>query len=413
MPFDNKILLGAWLNAIGRDESYATTLTNENSFICSSHFSIDDYVLENGIYEISPSAIPSKNIGCENSTINSSTVTNGNNELNNYNQSTYNNTNNESITKYIKQEQHYETLTSSDYPMIIDVQGGSGYPNYLNNGTFSNNFNENESMDVTNVSSNTIHNNSNFNIDNRIINQICEPSTINISPKFTTNRTVVLPTKDNDPRMLINNQHYISTSTNNIHNELSSNVQIVDVMGNDVIENNYLDVPASIPFESPNKPKFKIKSTKSIMSKSTSVNLQENNINSNAWITNSLSGYKYKLPNKFFKKLQTFARKNRRLVSKVKTLMTRNQDLLDTEIKYLELKAKVLETEEKLLKNGINTLEYSAFQRDNDNGEISKDNNDIEYDVLVECKLNEINNKSSSNNNSMLQSTNYSELARN
>ncbi|VVC37974.1 Hypothetical protein CINCED_3A017167 [Cinara cedri] len=120
------------------------------------------------------------------------------------------------------------------------------------------------------------------------------------------------------------------------------------------------------------------------------------------WILNNPRQAKYKehLPAKFHKKLEYLAQENRRLFAKCKTLMTSKRILLDTETKYLQLKNKVLETEEILLEKGLNTSELSVFRLAKDTIEIPKD---VEHQVLLECKLAEVNNQLY--NNSASQST--------
>lgn len=414
LPLDNGPLLDAWINAMGCDESFVPT---ENSFICSSHFSIDDYVLENGIYEINQSAIPSKNLRCDNPDINLSTVTNGNNGLNNCEESIYN-TATQSYNKYIKQENNINVLYEPiPTPIVINLQ--ANFPRDYNfeslnsnKGILSKNSAENKSMMINNISNNALHNSSNVTIDKNINNQIRNSSNIvesntRITPKFKTTRNTILYKKNNQRRL---NQMHLLANTNTIHNNPSSDVQIVEMIDDNINTSNYMSVPASIPLDSTNESTFHTHSTKKVISNSTN-DSRGNQFNSNAWVTNPLYEYKQNLPNQFLNKLKLLARKNRRLVAKVKKLMTTKQDFLDTQIKYLELKTKVLETEEKLLQNGINTSEYPAFNLANDE-EISKDN-DIEYDVLVECKLNELNDKLPSNNNSNLQTTNYSTSTKN
>jgi hypothetical protein len=56
-PLHNVALLYAWLKAMDYDNSFDIT---ENTLICSAHFKNDDFILENGSYDISPTAIPSK-----------------------------------------------------------------------------------------------------------------------------------------------------------------------------------------------------------------------------------------------------------------------------------------------------------------------------------------------------------------
>lgn len=69
-PLDNPKLLNEWINAIGFDDHYTVS---QNTLICSDHFVDDDYVLENGTYELSQSAIPLK-FNYRNKSIESSNV---------------------------------------------------------------------------------------------------------------------------------------------------------------------------------------------------------------------------------------------------------------------------------------------------------------------------------------------------
>lgn len=81
-PFGNERLLEEWINAIGFNDYL---MISQNTLICCEHFTQDDYVLENGSYELSTSAVPSK-FDCRYESIESSNVvepTTDFNEINN------------------------------------------------------------------------------------------------------------------------------------------------------------------------------------------------------------------------------------------------------------------------------------------------------------------------------------------
>lgn len=169
------------------------------------------------------------------------------------------------------------------------------------------------------------------------------------------------------------------TSHNNSSNEFVEDIFVDINQGAEV--NNFIINSPSICLPSSHN----IKTVKTVVSNKSTTNVKS------TWELNSNAIPKYKIPDSFLKKLKLLGQKNRRLCSKVRNMASRKQDLVDLQIKYVKLKLAVLETEDKLLLNGVDTSEYSAFRIVNEDKETPTPK-DIEYDCLLEYKLEELKN---------------------
>jgi len=127
---------------------------------------------------------------------------------------------------------------------------------------------------------------------------------------------------------------------------------------------------------------------------------RRNNIQSNQYNTNvgahvfidmqnqNEVQYVHHISEKFQERLRTLEQINSKLVSRINQMAVREKSFHDIYIKYLALKDKVLETEEKLLLNGIDTSEYSAFDKEEQEDSDVEIIEDTKFEVLLECELN-------------------------
>lgn len=344
-PLNNRSLLEIWLNKIGADETFVPT---EDSVICSAHFRINDYVKENGIYGISPLAFPTvylKEGDCD-------------------------------VHSFMDDEDDTQTMT----PIVIHVRGKESSDSNVEN-LNSNEVTSSKYYTLDECVDNTVHKNSqNYeemhgSSNGNISHYVDSISNCNISKNMQPSQN------DN---LEVSNQMYITIDTNQY--EMSSS-----------------NVDSNKSFENSTSKLRKFRKLKSIDNTTSSFNVKNKCSNRSVISTDSKQTqtnpeqrssnepklqYKKEIPEKFVNQLRMYARKNKRLIAKLKSVTTRQQDLLDTKIKYLVLKEKVLETEEKLLAYGIDTTEFPAFRFTNSNNQPSS--RDPEYDVLLECTLEEI-----------------------
>lgn len=297
-PIHNEKLALTWLFAIGLDDTFQLT---QNTSICSAHFSNTDYVLENGTFELSDSAVPSV------------------------------------------------------FKMEVDVNENDEFNNDDVGITYS-------STDSTTVVNVLEHYN---------------------KPYITQN---MISSQKNIPE--VSSQMYLSTNTNKYQNGLLSDIHSVEMIGDNSIN------------------KSKNLRNKLTVSVPTSVS-KTNELQSR--ISYPTPKYKHNLHNKCCKKLKLMTRQNQRLLSKIRKMATRQHDILDFKIKFLELKDRVIETEEQLLNLGVDTSIYSAF---NVKDGLPKIPSDVGFDILIECKLEELNEQLASTSNSVSQ-TNMQALAEN
>lgn len=302
-PIHNEKLALTWLFAIGLDDTFQIT---QNTSICSAHFSNTDYVLENGTFELSDSAVPS-------------------------------------VFKIEAEVNENDEVNDDDVVM---------------------NYSSTDSTTVVNVLEH-------YNKLHCIQKGIPETS----------------------------NQMYLSANTNKHQNGLSSDIHSFEIIRDNTGASNSLNTSNLIN-------KSKNLGNKLTMSVPTSVS-KTNELQS--IISYPIPKYKHNLHNKCCKKLKLVTRQNQRLLSKIRKMATRQHDILDFKIKFLELKSKVFETEEQLLNLGIDTSIYSAF---NMKDGLPKIPSDVGFDILIECKLEELNDQLASSSNSVSQ-TNGQALAEN
>jgi len=401
-PMDNRPLLLEWLKAIGYDETFKVT---QNTLICSAHFEITDYVLENGSYEISTTAIPKLKYE----------------------------------TQIIDRPVRFKT------PIIVEVRGGYhpkiGYVN-----SAGSNCNENESANITNMIESSIE----TSLNNIGSNQ-CQNDNVEISDQ--NDNVEVLDQNDNVEVSDQNDNVKVSDQNDNIEvlyqNELSPKINSslvnngasvssidspspalnstnrsqrngnlrqmnhkylflnnVNKNRNNCANTSYMHSPKH-KLNVTNKSKYRVNNVCSTRKSLLNTRLSARQKHKWLYMWTSVIKPSTKcicpLLRKNCKKLTQTRIQNRTLNTKIKRLTTRKRDVLDFKLKYLELKAKLLETEEQLLNCGVNTNKYSVFHISTDSHEIPKN---VDYDVLLECKLDEMN-ESSTNCGITLQSVEF------
>lgn len=350
----NRQLLLNWLEAIKYDETFELT---QNTVICSAHFLSSDYVVENGTYELSDTAVP----------------------------------------KLLYEPKVVDRPLLPKTPIILEVRGGYD----LNSGCVGPNVSSYKGGGFTNTPNmmesgiETCSNNIGLQQcqeDNLRISHLNEMSS-KINSHFVNDGAstsfMKLPNPTLNPKLRRKNNARTSNHSYPMMNSLSSSSA----------STSFMHSPNSV-LNSTNKLKY-VRNysghTKSLIKKSSICQNKDKFF----WfsIDPSLicecSNY-----NKCCKKLMEIKAQNRILRRKIKNMATRRRDVLDFKVKYLELKQNVTDTEEQLLSCGIETKKYSAFRMASGSHEIPIN---VDYDVLLECKLDEIN-LNSNNHSPTLQS---------
>lgn len=354
-PLNNRSLLEIWLHKIGANETFVPT---EDSVVCSAHFRISDYVKENDIYDISPSAFPSV-------------------YLKEGDQDAHSN----------MEDEDDDDDTQIVSPIVIHVRGKKSTDSNVeqlnsNEVTTSKYYRLNECVN------NTVNENS----QNYVEISNGNKSHIVDSMSNTKINKNIEPCQNNNSE--VSNQLYITIDTDQ-YKMSPSNVNWNKPHGDNITKLRRFRKFKAVDGTSTSsniKNKCRNRSMITMASKQTQTNPEQRSSNE------SKIQYKKEVPEKFVNQLRMYARKNKRLIAKLKSVTTRQQDLLDTKIKYLVLKEKVLETEEKLLAYGIDTTEFPAFRFTNNSSQPSP--RDPEYDVLLECTLEEIRQTPTHNSSS-------------
>lgn len=343
-----------------KDENFSPTYY---SVVCSIHFTNDDYVLENGIFELSPTAVPSIFIkdDPENTVDKNNGMVDSNDDLR--------------VSEYnaMIEENEPDNLPNS-VPVILTVYG---------------------TYDSTEES-----------LEDSDSNDELPPCNKKHQNQISSNSQPLKKIKINDNASTSSSSVPIDTiSSLNPSSSLrpSCSLQLNDGLrpSDDLKPSSIKSSDRLRPSDSP-RPSSSLCTTTNRMDDFDSKDIDSDP--NSVWIVNQPRhvAYKDELSLRFRKRLESLAQGNRRLISRSTTLMTSRQMLLDIELKYLQLRNQVLETEEALLEKGINTSEYPLFQVSKNNVELPQ--KVIEHQVLLECKLTEINNQLY-NNSSASQST--------
>jgi len=370
-PLDNRPLLLDWLEAIKCDETFELT---QNTVICSAHFSSSDYVMENGTYELSNTAIP----------------------------------------KLMYEVKFIDRPNRPKTPIIVEVRGaydlnlgfvGSSASNYKGSGStnITNMMESSIETSLNNIGSQqgqednlraSLLNEMSSEINSRLVNDGASTSSMNL-PNLAFKPTNKSCRKNN--ATVMSNRMYSTVNCNKNQNDLTSNFHLI----NNGASTSFMH-PQNYELNSTNKSKYVNNNTgprKPLMRKLRT----PHNKDKYFWVSVKPSvACQCPLHNKCCKKLLQIRIQNRRLRKKIKNMVTRRRDVLDFKVKYLQLRQNVTDAEEQLLSIGVDTKKYSAFRMVSSNLEIPRN---VEYDVLLECKLDEMNENS--NRDSTLQSDEF------
>lgn len=358
---NNKPLLHQWLKAIGYDETYEVT---PNSLICSAHFDTSDFITEKGSYKLSATAIPKLKFEVE------------------------------VVDDYIARPKTPIILdVRPSYNFDLDYEGAD-VSNYIEDSSdnITNMIESSNEITLSNIGSNQCQKE-----DSEVSNQNELSSNINLhsvnDDTSTNSRNLSSPIlnsidKSHKKKLLkISNKYLIMNSMKKQNNLTSKNF----VVNNGI--NTSSTTSSNSELISANKSKYSnnIRRVKSPLIKKSSASRKDKF----KWHNIKSSSLRCDCPLfiKCYKKLIQSKQYNRRLISKIKKLVTRKRDVLDFKAKYLQLRKKVFETEEQLLESGIDTNKFPLFLAEKDSHEIPRN---VEYDVLLESRVDEINDNSSS-----------------
>lgn len=204
-PLDNQLLLDEWLAAIRLDEYI---MVSQNTLICSEHFTDSDYVLENGSYELSSLAVPSKfddgNESIEPINIGRIIPSNKSNSLQNWNNSPFINNVDKQVNIRDVQFRSSHTISSKNINKIIGGVNKTG----------------NSSYNTSRINVNAITNNNKSTSHNNSSNEFVEDLFVDINQGDNFDNLII-----NSPSVYTPSSHNIKTVKTVVSNNSTPNVK--------------------------------------------------------------------------------------------------------------------------------------------------------------------------------------------
>lgn len=341
-----------------------TLIPTENSETPDVHYESQNYVLKDGTYHVSDSAIPTT---FQPLTVESSAIDNRKEALN------FTPMN----SPYVNHVKHKSNPNETTVPKIICVQGNYSqdlkYVNSNINKLKQSKNKENKSTILTKCFNNTIQNtpivvNDNFDYsesdDCEILNVIeydSNDSLANVNQNVSSWQQDNLEVRNNG----VSNQMYLLNNTYKDFSGFPAGIHLVKAVEEKDNSSNNLEYISSVPLNSTDSPIFHIDNA-------CSTNMSQKNVVETSTQTDGTfqigdqpeidlkTQYTHCVYSKLKKKLREHQYSNKILGSRTHKYLYKKLDLSTIQIKYLKLKLKMIELEAKLKRNGLGS-EYSEY----------------------------------------------------